>query len=111
MVTLCTMKRVLLGPPQSERHSIGDHNIRQKYGRIYSAHVQNGSVFAAVFVRITTCNILQMHTGKAHTFPLNMSSGLGRHPLMFSQCAPSLGGTFVFGAQPPLHFIDQLQDR
>ena len=67
------------------------------------------TIFAAVFVHITICNILQVHTSHAQTFPLNMSSGQGRHPLMFSQLAPSTGATPVFGAQPTLCFIDQLQ--
>ena len=70
-----------------------------------------GTVFVAVFVRITTCNTLEVHTGHVHTFPLNTSSDQGRHPLMFSQRAPGMGGTPVIDAQLTLRFTDQLQNR
>ena len=112
MVTLCTTKRVLLGSPWSRRHSISDYNIWQKYSWMYGAlwTYLEGSIFAIVFVRITTCNILKVHTGHTNTFPLNISLGQGRHPSMSSQRAPGMGGILVFGAQPTLHFIDQLQN-
>ena len=60
-------------------------------------------------------NYMQHTTGAyrlcTHTFPLNTSSGQGRHPLMFSQHAPCTSGTPVFGAPPPLRFTNQLQNR
>ena len=71
--------------------------------------MSRGTVFAAVFVRITTCNTLEVHTGHVHTFPPNTSSDQGRHPLVFSQRAPGTGGTPVFVAPPHLRFTDQLQ--
>ena len=79
------------------------------YGAFWTC--SEGTVFAAVFVRITICNTLEVHTGHVHTFPLNTSSDQGRYPLMFSQRAPGTGGTPVFGAQLTLRFTDQLQNR
>ena len=111
MIILRAMKCEPLGSPQSGRHNIGDHRLRRKYSRIYAAlwTGPEGTVFVAVFIRITTCDILQVHTGYVHTFHLNTNSGEGRHPLMISQRAPGMGKTPVFGALPPLHFTDQLQ--
>ena len=105
------MKRAPQGSPRSGRHNIGDHRLSRKYGRVYAAlwTCTEGAVFAAVFIRITTRNILQLHTGYAHTFHLNMSSGQGRHPLMILQRSPGTGRTPVFGALPPLRFTDQRQ--
>ena len=113
MISLRTVKRVPLGSPRSGRHNIGDHGLRRKYSRIYAAlwTCPEGTLFAAIFVCITTCNIPQVHTGYAHTFPLNTSLGQGRHPLMFSQRAPCMNGTPVFGALHPLRFTNQLQNR
>ena len=112
-VGLCGLKCALFCSLRIGRHSTGDHNIRQKYGCIYGAlwTCPEGTVFAAVFVRVTTCNTLEVHTGHAHTFPLNTNSSQGRHPLMFSQRAPGMCGTPVFGAQPTLRFTNQLQNR
>ena len=105
------LKRALFGSLQIWRYRTSDHNIRQKYGWTYGAlwTCLEGNVFAVVFVRIMTCNILQVHTSHANTFPLNTISHHGRHPLMFSQYALGTGATPVFGAPPPLHFTDQLQ--
>ena len=112
MISLRAVKRAPLGSPRSECHSIGDHRLRQKYSRIYGAlsTCPEGTVFAAVFIRINTCNILRVYTGYVHTFPLNPNPGQGRHPLMFSQCAPCTGGTPMFGSPPPLCFTNQLQN-
>ena len=111
MINLYTVKRALLGSPRIGCHNIGDHILSHKYGNIYAAlwTCPEGTVFAAVFIRITTCNILQLHTGDAHTFHLNTSLGQGRHPLMISQRSLGTGATPVFGAPPPLSFTDQWQ--
>ena len=110
-VGLHALKCALFCSLQIGRHSTGDHNIRQKYGWIYGAlwTCPKGTVFAAVLVRIITCNILKVHTGHVRTFPLNTSSDQGRHPLVFSQRAPGTGATPVFVAPPHLRFTDQLQ--
>ena len=92
------LERTLFGSLRSGRHSIGDDKLRQEYGWKYAAlqTCPEGSIFPAVFRCIITCSILQVDTGRAHTFSLNTSFGQ-RTPSLAAVATCSWSGRNICG--------------